>query len=168
MIKIKNFSVLQIVIAAVIAGLYVALTYVSSLLGLASGAIQVRLSEALTVLPYFTFSAVPGLTVGCLLANWLTGCAVPDIFLGSLATLIGAIFTYLLRKQNVFVSLIPPVVSNAIIVPLVLVFVYQETMAYPLIVLTVTLGEIISCVILGGLLGLALKKNKWFVNNINK
>ena len=66
--KVKKFSVLQreIAYAAVTAVLYVALTYMSSLLGLASGAIQVRLSEALTVLPYFTFSAVPGLSVGCL------------------------------------------------------------------------------------------------------
>ena len=73
-----------------------------------------------------------------------------------------------MRKKNVFVSLIPPLIANALIVPPVLIFVYQETIAYPLIVLTVTLGEIISCVVPGGFPGLALKKNRWFTANINR
>ena len=59
--------------SALIAALYVALTYISNLLGLASGVIQVRFSEALTVLPAFTFASVPGLCIGCFVANLITG-----------------------------------------------------------------------------------------------
>lgn len=158
----RRFKTVDIVYGAATAGLYIALTYVSQIFGLASGAIQVRLSEALCVLPVFTPAAVPGLTVGCLLANLFTGCALPDVFLGSFATLLGAVFTCLLRRTNVFVAAIPPVIANALIVPPVLVLVYHETMAYPLIVLTVAIGEILSCVVLGGLLGLAIKKRSIF------
>ena len=159
----RKFKTIDIVYGAVTAGLYIALTYVSQFFGLASGAVQLRLSEALCILPVFTPAAVPGLTVGCLLANLFTGCAIPDVFLGSLATLIGAVFTYLLRKKNVFLAAVPPVISNALIVPPVLVLVYHETMAYPLIVLCVAAGEIMSCIVLGGLLGLAIKKRNVFL-----
>lgn len=79
-----------IVQAALIAAIYVAVTYAISLTGLASGAIQIRISEALTVMPYFTPAAVPGLFIGCILANMLTGGAVLDIVFGSLATLTGS------------------------------------------------------------------------------
>ena len=72
--------------AAMIAALYVVLTFLASALGLASGSIQVRFSEALTILPFFTPAAVPGLAVGCLLSNVITGCALPDIIFGTLAT----------------------------------------------------------------------------------
>ena len=156
----RQFKTIDILYGAVIAGLYVALTYVSQFFGLASGAVQLRLSEALCILPVFTPAAIPGLTVGCVLANLFTGCAVPDVIFGSFATLLGAVFTYLLRKTNVFVAAVPPVISNVLIVPPILVFVYNETMAYPLIVLCVAAGEILSCVVLGGLLGLAIKKRK--------
>ena len=77
--------------AAIIAALYVVLTYLAGMLGLASGAIQIRFSEALTILPVFTPAAIPGLFAGCILSNLFTGCALPDIVVGSLATLIGAV-----------------------------------------------------------------------------
>ena len=96
----RNKHILRLAQAAMIAALYIVLTFIANLLGIASGAVQIRFSEALTILPYFTVSAVPGLTVGCLLANILTGCALPDIIFGTLATLLGAVFTRLLRKYK--------------------------------------------------------------------
>ena len=141
----------------VIAALYVALTFVAAAFGLASGAIQVRLSEALTILPVFTASAVPGLTVGCVLANLLTGCAPWDVVFGSLATLLGAIGTRLLKNKP-YVAWIPPVVANAVIVPFVLQKVYGVEDAWWYLALTVGAGELIACGILGMLLYHSLKK----------
>ena len=159
---------LQLANAGMIAALYVVLTWIANLLGLASGAIQVRLSEALTILPVFTASAVPGLAVGCVLANLLTGCAAWDVVFGSLATLIGAVGTRLLKNKPML-AWIPPVVSNAAIVPVVLMKVYGVTdltvfgqyfgpdMIWLMLVVTVGIGEIISCGILGLLLWKAMK-----------
>ena len=83
----KSKKLVFICQAAVIAALYVVLTYVFS--AFASGVIQVRVSEALTILPAFTPAAIPGLVIGCLLSNTLTGCVLLDIIFGSVATLIG-------------------------------------------------------------------------------
>lgn len=149
-----------IVQAALIAALYVALTYVANLLGLASGVIQVRISEALTVLPFFTAAAVPGLSVGCFLANLLTGCAPWDILFGTVATLLGALGTRLLRNHSEFLAPIPPILANALIVPFVLKLVYLDTHAYWFCLLTVSIGEVISCGILGILLLKALKPHR--------
>ena len=115
---------LYLAYAGLIAALYVALTYASAAFGLASGAVQLRLSEILTVLPYFTPAAVPGLFVGCLLANVLTGCAVWDVVFGSLATLVGALVTRALRKKSRFLAPVGPIAANTLIVPLVLRHVY--------------------------------------------
>lgn len=152
-----------IAIAAIIAAIYVVLTFLANALGLASGAIQIRLSEALTILPIFTPYAIPGLFIGCILANILTGCVLWDIILGSLATLIGAIFTYLLRK-NKLLAVIPPILSNTIIVPLILIYFYNLEGIYPYFAFTVFVGEVISCGILGTFLCKALEKR----NIINK
>ena len=103
----RNSKVQFIVHAAMIAAIYVVLTYFISAFNLASGAIQVRISEALTILPYFTPAAIPGLFVGCLLANLLTGAAIYDVIFGSLATLLGAVGTYLLRKHKFLCTLAP-------------------------------------------------------------
>ena len=146
-------NTLKLANAGMIAAMYVVLTYIANLAGLASGTIQVRLSEALTILPVFTAAAVPGLTVGCVLANLLTGCAAWDVVFGSVATLLGAIGTRLLKKQPLL-AWIPPVVSNAIIVPIILIKVYAVPDAWWFLVLTVGAGELISC----GLLGLLLWK----------
>ena len=140
-----------------IAALYVVLTYIVNLAGLASGAIQVRLSEALTILPVFTVAAVPGVTVGCVLANLLTGCAAWDVVFGSLATLLGAVGTRLM-KDKPMLAWIPPVVSNTVIVPLILIHVYGVPDAWWFLVLTVGAGELISCGLLGLLLWGSLRK----------
>lgn len=91
----RNKKVLFLTQAAVIAAIYVVLTIFISAFNLASGAIQVRISEALTILPFFTPAAIPGLAIGCLLSNLLTGAAVYDVVFGSLATLLGAVGTSL-------------------------------------------------------------------------
>ena len=151
----KSKKLVFICQAAVIAALYVVLTYVFS--AFASGVIQVCVSEALTILPAFTPAAIPGLVIGCLLSNTLTGCVLLDIIFGSVATLIGALGSYALRRHTWLVP-IPPIVSNMIIVPFVLRYAYGATDAFPFMIATVGAGEIISCYLLGMLLYGALKK----------
>ena len=136
--------------AAMIAAVYVVLTFIANALGLANGAIQIRFSESLCVLPYFTSAAIPGLFIGCLISNILTGCALPDIVFGSIATLIGAYVTFLLRKFK-WLSPIGPILANALIVPFILLYAYGVRPLW-LSFITVTIGEIISCGILGMIL----------------
>lgn len=159
-------KIINLATAAIIAALYVVLTYLASALGLSSGAIQVRFSEALTILPLFTPAAIPGLFAGCLLANLLTGCALWDIIFGSIATLLGAIGTYFLRNHK-FIAMIPPIISNTLIIPLILIFVYGITDAYCFLMLTVFTGEVISCGILGTVLRKGLERKNFFaqINN---
>lgn len=153
----KNKKIFYICQAAMIAALYVVLTFIANAFHLANGNIQVRISEALTILPYFTPAAIPGLAIGCLLSNYLTGCHLLDIIFGSVATLIGAVFTYALRKQK-WLAPVPPVISNTIIVPWVLRLAYGMEGAIPYLMLTVGIGEIISCGVLGMILLLSLEK----------
>ncbi len=146
--------------AAIIAALYVLLTLLSQLFGLASGAIQLRISEALCILPYFTPAAVPGLAVGCVVANLVTGCAPWDVVFGSIATLLGALGTYALRRCGRFVLPLPAVLSNAAIIPLVLMHVYGSEQAWAYLVLTVGAGEMLSCYGFGMILYSVLDKHK--------
>ena len=145
--------------AAIIAALYVVLTFVANTLGLARGAIQIRLSEALTILPYFTPAAIPGLFVGCLISNILVGSVLWDVIFGSIATLLGALGTYALRKYK-WCAPIPPILSNAIIVPFVLVYAYGVTDALPFLAFTVGMGEVLSAGVLGMILLKSLEKHK--------
>ncbi len=154
----NNKSTKFITEAALIATLYVVLTYLANMMGLASGVVQVRLSEVLTILPYFTWAAVPGLSVGCIIANILTGCAIWDVIMGSLATLIGAIGTRYLGKKNKWLAPIPPILANSIIVPFVLQYAYGIKDAYWFLFATVGIGEIIAC----GFLGM------YFLNKLSK
>ena len=142
---------------ALIAALYVVLTWLCALVGLDKGVIQMRLSEALCVLPAFTGAAVPGLFLGCLLANLLTGSALPDIIFGSLATLIGALGAYFLRRRKWLVPL-PTVLANTLIIPFVLRFAYGAEGSIPYFMLTVGAGEVISAYICGMLLYAALER----------
>ena len=119
----KNKGVVFIVQGAMIAALYVVLTMLANALGLSSYSIQIRFSEALCILPFFTPAAIPGLWIGCLIANLMTGAIIWDIIFGSLATLIGAVGTYLLRKHK-FACTLPPVIANMVIVPFVLRYGY--------------------------------------------
>ena len=154
--EMNKTNTLKIVNGGMIAALYVVLTVLAAQFNLASGAIQVRFSEALTILPVFTAAAVPGLAVGCVLANLLTGCAAWDVVFGSLATLIGAIGTRLL-KDKPLLAWIPPVLSNMAIIPIILIKVYAVPDAWWFLVLTVGAGEVLSCGVLGLLLWRAMK-----------
>ena len=147
--------------SGVIAALYVVLTLVAKAMGLDSGQIQLRLSEALCVLPVFLPAAVPGLTVGCLLANILCGNIFWDVLFGTLATLIGAVGTRLLRKRPLL-ALLPPILANVLIVPFILTYAYGVPDGLPYLMLTVGIGEVLSCGVLGGLLYTRLKKTKLF------
>ena len=160
----RNKSVTYVVQAAVIAALYVVLTLLANALGLSSYSIQVRFSEALCILPFFTPAAIPGLWIGCLTANLMTGAIIWDIVFGSIATLSGAVGTYLLRKHK-FACTLPPVIANMVIVPWVLRYGYGFKTVYngvdwsiPFNVVTVGIGEIISVCILGSLLLKVLNK----------
>ncbi|MDO4564543.1 MAG: QueT transporter family protein [Clostridia bacterium] len=155
----KRHGLLMTIQGALIAALYIALTYLSAALGLASGPVQVRFSEALTILPFFTPSAIGGLFVGCLLSNLLTGCALYDILFGSLATVIGAVGTYLLRKRK-WLAPLPPILANTLILPFILSYVYEFPGGVPYFMLTVGVGELISCGLLGMLLLFALLPHK--------
>ena len=155
----KRTKVKTITHAAIIAALYVVLTFIANAMGIASGAVQIRLSEALTILPFFTPAAIPGLFVGCLLSNILVGGVILDIIFGSLATLIGAVGTYALRKHK-WLAPVPPILSNTVIVPLVLIYAYSSTEALPYLMVTVGAGEIISAGVLGMLLLTSLSKYK--------
>ncbi len=158
--KRKN-KIQGISISAIIASSYIVLTLFSSAVGLSGGAVQIRLSEALTVLPVFTPYAIPGLFAGCLVSNILTGCAVWDVIFGSITTLLAAALTYTLKKYNIL-CLIPPIVLNSIIIPIILIEVYSANGAFWCFSLTVFIGQFISCGILGYLLKKSLLKRNIF------
>ena len=106
-----NKKTMYLTHAAAIAALYVVLTFLANAFGLANYAVQLRFSEALTILPFFTPAAIPGLFVGCLLANIFTGAALPDIIFGSLATLIAALGTWKLRNHK-WLAPLPPLLPT--------------------------------------------------------
>ena len=153
----KNRKIAFITLTAVIAALYAALTWVFA--PISFWAIQFRISEALCILPYFTPAAIPGVTIGCVLGNLITGAPIWDVIFGSLATLIGAFGSYLLRKNKWLVP-IPPILSNVLIIPWVLKFAYDAPDAVPFMMLTVGIGEILAVYVLGMILLIALEKTK--------
>ena len=155
----KNKKVKFIAVSAMIAAAYVVLTLICAAFGLSSGAIQVRISEALCVLPMFTAAAVPGVSVGCFIANILCGGTIYDIIFGTLATLIAAAITYFIK--NPYLSSIPTILSNAIIIPIVLIASGLGGISmFPYFAFTVGLGEVISCGIIGTILAVYLKKHQ--------
>ena len=171
-----NQKVLYLAHAAVIAALYVVLTQLAAGLGLASAAVQVRFSEALTILPVFTPAAIPGLFVGCVLANLLTGSVPLDVLFGSIATLLGALGTWFISHPPVqnesgtvlthwqrWLSPVPPIAANTLIVPFILAYVYQFEGSIPYFMLTVGLGEVISCGVLGLLLLKVLERYRRYI-----
>ena len=155
----KNKEVLFLVQAAMIGAIYVVLTLLFQ--PFSFGQIQVRIAEALTILPVFTPAAIPGLFVGCLIGNILGGSILPDIIFGSLATQIGAIFTYVLRKQNKYLAPLPPMIANTLIVPFILYYAYGINLPIPFMMMTVGIGEIISCGVLGMIVYASLEKYRY-------
>jgi uncharacterized membrane protein len=151
--------------AAVIAALYSALVILASLtpIGyLSFGPVQVRLSEALTILPFFTPAAIPGLFVGCLISNIVGTAAgvsfgLVDIVFGSLATLAAAMASYALRRNKWLVPL-PPVVINAIVVGFILNWALKTP--FWINALSVGAGQAVACYLLGFPLLLVLEKRR--------
>lgn len=144
--------------AAAIAAIYVVLTFVFA--PISFGEVQVRISEALCILPIFTPAAIPGLYIGCFLGNLLSGASVFDVIFGSLATLIGALGTYYLRHKKPVEAAIPPILSNAFIIPFILRYAYQVTLPIWTMILSVGAGEVLSVAGLGLLLYAVLEPNK--------
>ena len=153
----KNQSVRKIAQGAVIAALYVVLTIIFA--PISFGAVQVRIAEIMTIMPLFTPAAIPGLFLGCVLANLLGGAIIWDVIFGSIATLIGAALGYMLRKNRWLVP-IPAIVSNTIIVPLVLRYGYAIDMPLYLMAIYIALGEIVGCYLLGELFASLLLKHR--------
>lgn len=162
--KRSHIDVKSITVSAMIAALYVILSYVCDSLGLLRFAVQLRIPEALCVLCAFTPYAIPGMTLGCFLANLLLGCAPLDVMVGSLATFIGAFFGYIIARRfssknsAIIISTIPTFISNTLIMPPVIMYAYGSEYALPLVFVTVGIGELLSAVMLGSLFGLALKR----------
>ena len=144
--------------SAMIAAIYVVLTLIFA--PISFGQIQLRIAEALTILPVFTPAAIPGLFIGCLIGNLIGGAALPDIIFGSLATLIGAFFTYRLKNHGPILAVLPPIISNTIIIPFVLYYAYGITVPIPMLMLTVGIGEVLGCGVLGVILYHSLKKHQ--------
>lgn len=157
----KRKNVTFLTQAAMIAAIYVVLTLLFR--PVSFGEIQVRISEALTILPLFTPAAVPGVFAGCLIANIIGGGILPDIIFGSLATLIGAVLTYRLRERTPFLAPLPPIAANTVVVPFVLFYGYGVNLPIVFMMLTVGIGEVLSCGVLGLLLYTALKRYRYVI-----
>ena len=143
-----RFTARELARGAIIAAVYALLTIF--LAPISSGLIQCRVAEAMSVLPFFTFSAVPGLFIGCVLANLLTGAPAYDVLFGSLATLIAAYITYLLRRRAPrWLAPLPSVVVNALVVGALLVYVYDVGVGYWVAAGYVAVGQAIACFALG-------------------
>ena len=156
--KDRHPEILKITQGAVIAALYVVLTLIFA--PISFGPLQVRIAEALTILPMFTAAAVPGLFAGCILANILGGAIIWDVVFGSLATLIGAWLGYMLRSNRWLVP-VPAIAANTFIVPFVLKYGYGFTdIPLPLLMVYIAAGEIAGCYILGEILGTVLLKHR--------
>lgn len=151
----RHKRVIFLVQAAAIGAIYVVITLLFAPFGF--GEIQVRLAEALTILPYYTPAAIPGLFIGCLIGNIMGGAILPDIIFGSLATLLAAGGSYLLRGHKYLVPL-PPILANTVVVPFVLFYGYGINLPIPFMMLTVGIGEVLSCGLLGTFLLAALTK----------
>ena len=150
----KNRPALFLAQSAIIAALYVALTLIFA--PISFGVVQLRVAEALTILPLFTSAAIPGLFIGCVIANLFGGAIVMDVVFGSLATLIGAMLGYALRKNRWLVP-IPAILANTVIVPFVLYYGYGFTdTALPWLFVYIFAGEVLGCYLLGELLATAL------------
>ena len=145
----KENNVLFLTQAALIAAVYVVLCVVFA--PISYGEVQVRVAEALVILPYFTPAAIPGLFIGCLLSNLIGGSILMDVVFGSLATLLGAVGSYYLRKNKVLV-LLAPIIANTLIVPFVLYYGYGVPLPIPFMMLTVGIGEVIAVAVLGTIL----------------
>jgi len=154
----KRFSVRSLCVAAIIAALYAALTL--GFQAISYGAVQFRVSEAMTLLPVLFPEAVPGLAVGCLISNLFNpmGATIYDVVFGTLATLLAAVLTHRI-KGSIWLRALPPVLCNAIIIGLVLTYAYGIDLLW-MNMLTVGIGQAVVCYGLGVPLVRILQKQK--------
>lgn len=153
--KKNNFNITFIAESGVIAALYIALTGIFA--PIEFGPVQVRISEALCAAALFRASAVPGMTIGCLISNLLwSPFGLLDVALGTLATFIGVFLTYCLRRTNRFIALAPPIISNALLVPVVLLVSTKTAYLYGFA--TVLAGQLVACYGLGFTLARGLER----------
>ena len=162
----RDKKVLYLTEGAAIAAIYVVLCQIFAPISFRD--VQVRIAEGLTILPFFTSAAIPGLFVGCVLGNLLGGAIPIDIIFGSLATLIGALGTWAIgrwirRKHPAshrmkFLLPVPPIIANALIIPFILYYGYGITVPIPIQIATVGAGEILSCGVIGMIILFALEK----------
>lgn len=165
----KNKKLVNLVLAAMIAALYAAATYLSAAFNLAYGAVQFRLSEALTILSVFTPAAISGLTVGCVLGNLSSPYGIWDILIGSAATLFAALCARAMRNIKIkglpFLSIMMPVVFNAVLVGLEITFYLSDSASlsgFLLCAAEVALGETVVCLAGGIPLYYIIKKHNLF------
>jgi uncharacterized membrane protein len=156
----NNKKTLFMTEAAIIAALYTVLVFLFQYSSF--GPVQFRIAEALTILPYFTSAAIPGVTIGCFLSALITAADPIDMVFGSLATLIAAVLSYQLRRYKFLVP-IPPIVVNALVIPWVLRFAYGEAQPISVMMFSVGAGEIVSAGVLGLVLLFALDRVKHVV-----
>ena len=162
----KNKNVRYLTEGAVIAAIYVVLCQIFAPISFRD--VQVRIAEGLTILPYFTPAAVPGLFVGCLLGNLLAGAIPLDVIFGSLATLIGALGTWAIGKwirrkhpdsgKIKCLLPVPPIVANMVLIPFILYYGYGIKVPIPIQMATVGAGEVLSCGVIGMIFLFALEK----------
>ena len=152
-----NISKKGLALNAIYMSLYILLTIL--LQPFSYGPVQVRVSESLCILPLFDKLSIISISLGCMIANFYNGNII-DVIFGTLATLIGLIFTYKLRKKNFFVATSPTLISNAVIIPFVLKYGYgmHEVVVYTEFFI-ILLGEAISVYLLGYLIKPLIEKN---------
>ena len=154
----KFFTTRRIAHGAIIAAVYVVLCIIFQ--PISYGPVQFRIAEALTIMPLFTPAAIPGLFAGCILANIIGQGVILDVVFGSLATLIGAVLGYLLRRNRWLVP-IPAIIANALIIPFVLRCGYGITdVPIALEMVYILAGEVVGCYILGELLATILMPHR--------
>ena len=159
LVKSRDISTKAIAHIAMIAAIYAALTI--ALAPISYGPVQLRVAEALTVLPYYYPMAAPGLFLGCFLANIFGGYGWQDVVFGSLATLTAALLSR--RMPHPWLVPLPPVIVNAVIIGTLLHVV--TGLPLTLLMLDVGLGQLASCYGLGLPLLYAIKKYKSKTNN---
>lgn len=159
MMNLQNKKISKLVFAAVIAAIYTVLTLL--LAPISYGQIQIRISEALTLLPFLSSYSIWGVFIGCIISNLIGGNGIIDVVFGSLATLIAAILTYYIGKSNLkykkYLAPLPPILANAVVIG----FILNYTLKLPLVLsmIWVGMGEAISCYILGLILISIIEKN---------
>lgn len=155
-----NKKILYLTQSALIAAIYVVLLLVFQSISYMD--VQIRIAEALTILPFFTPAAIPGVFLGCLIGGVLTGSLPIDYVFGSLTTLVAAYLSYKLRFNKKLV-VVPPIFLNAIVVPWILRYGYGLATPIPWMMITVGIGEVISVGLFGYVLLIALDKQKHII-----